>query len=151
MLGALQYNVPISALVELIVQPHSPDASARLQVGISANVIPGGPSTQRFMDQLSLGFTLDPPQGSLLPAVVRAVNKLNLYQMNEKAWKEAERGEIEQASRRMERLATHLLNAGQEQLAQAALAEAGNIARSGHLSQKGRKELKYGTRALLES
>ena len=151
MLGALQYNVPISVLVELVVQPHPPAASTRLQVGVSANVIPGGPSTQRFMDQLSLGFTLDPPQGSLLPAVVRAVNKLNLYQMNERAWQEAERGEVEQASRRMERLATHLLKAGQEQLAQAALAEAGNIARSGRLSQKGRKELKYGTRALLGS
>ena len=103
------------------------------------------------MDQLTLKFAVDAPRGSLLPAVVQAVNRLNLYQMNEKAWEEVAQGNIEQASRRMERIATHLLRAGEPQLAYTAFAEANNITRTGHLSQEGRMKLKYGTRALIGS
>ena len=49
----------------------------------------------------------------------------------------------------MKRVATHLLNAGQGQLAQAALDEAVHIARTGSVSVTGHKRLKYGTRALI--
>jgi len=148
-LGTLEHNVPLSVLVELVAQPHPPDTLAYLLVDISANIVPTGQRAQHFVSQLELDFALNPPQKPPLPAIVRAVNKLNLYKMNEKAWEEVEQGKIEQATRRMERLGTHLLNAGQTRLARTAFEEATNIARTGHLSAVGRKKLKYGTRALI--
>jgi Ca-activated chloride channel family protein len=150
-LGSLQFNVPISVLAELIVQPHLPDRSARLQVGVSARVISHREDVERFHDQLEIKFVTDPPQTMMLPALVRAVRRLNLHRMSEKAWQEAEGGEIEQASRRMERLGSQLLEAGQAALAATAFREAENIARTGCLSPEGRKQLKYGTRTLIGS
>ncbi len=150
-LGSLQFNVPLSVLAELIIQPHLPDKSARLQVGVSAKVISRHEDVERFHDQLEIKFLTDPPQTMLLPALVRAVRKLNLHRMSEKAWEEAESGEIEEASRRMERLGSQLLEAGATALAATAFREAENIARTGHLSPEGRKQLKYGTRTLIGS
>lgn len=150
-LGTLPYNIPMSALVALVIQSHPPNKSTRLQVGISADIIPTGGDNQRFMDQLTLKFALDRPKTQLLPAVVRAVSRLNLYQMNEKARKDVEQGDVDQARRRMEQLGAQLNLAGEVELARTAFVEADNIARSGHLSSEGRKKLKYGTRTLLGS
>ncbi len=150
-LGTLPHNISLSALIELVVQSHLPGKSARLQVGITADIIPAGGENQRFMDQLTLGFALNPPKALLLPAVVRAVNKLNLYQMNEKTQDDVEQGEADKAKRRMEQLGSRLRLAGEVDLAKTAFAEAEHIARTGHLSLEGRKKLKYGTRTLLGS
>ena len=150
-LGTLPYNIPMSALVELVIQSHPPNKSTRLQVGISATIIPEGGDNQRFMDQLTLKFALNPPKALLLPAVVRAVNRLSLYQMNEKARKDVEKGDVDQAQRRMAHLGSRLNLAGEVELARTAFVEAENIARTGHLSPEGRKKLKYGTRTLLGS
>ena len=59
-----------------------------------------------------------------------------------------ERGEIEQASQRLETMATRLLNIGENELAKAALLEAGRLIRTGHISSEGRKRIRYGTRGL---
>ena len=147
--GMLQHNAPLSMLAELIVQPHSPGETSRVKADISANIISTGQRAQHFCSELQLSFEHNPPVRPPLPAVERAVNKVNLYRMSEKAREEAEQGQIQQATRRMKRVATHLLNVGHGQLAQAALDEAVHIARTGDLSITGRKRLKYGTRALI--
>jgi len=48
-------------------------------------------------------------------------------------------------------LGSQLLEAGATALAATAFREAENIARTGHLSPEGRKQLKYGTRTLIGS
>jgi Ca-activated chloride channel family protein len=69
--------------------------------------------------------------------------------MQEKARHEAELGQYQQAARRLERLATHLIAQGERKLARAAIGEAERLARAQNLSTEGQKTLKYGTRALL--
>jgi hypothetical protein len=59
-----------------------------------------------------------------------------------------ERGQIEKASQRLETMATRLLNIGENELAKAALLEAGRLVRIGNLSPEGRKKIRYGTRGL---
>jgi hypothetical protein len=49
----------------------------------------------------------------------------------------------------LENLATRLLAAGQEDLAQMAIVEARRVASTNMLSEEGRKTLKFGTRMLL--
>jgi hypothetical protein len=150
-LGTLPHNTSLSALIEMVVQSHPPGKTARLQVGITADIIPASGENQRFMDQLTLSFALDPPRALLLPSVVRAVNRLNLYQMSERAQDDIEQGKSDQAKKRIEQLGTRLRLAGEVDLAKTAFTEAEHIARTGHLSLEGRKKLKYGTRTLLGS
>jgi Ca-activated chloride channel family protein len=148
-LGTLQHSAPLSMLAELVVQPHSPGETSRVKADISANIISTGQRAQHFVSELQLSFESDSPVRPPLRAVERAVNKVNLYRMSEKAREEAEQGQLQEATRRMKRVATHLLNAGHGQLAQAALDEAVHIARTGSVSVTGHKRLKYGTRALI--
>lgn len=148
-LGTLQHGLPLTVLVELAVHPHTAGMTARVGVEIRANVIPTHQKFARYSREIELGFMLDPPFRPPLPAVVRAVNKLNLYRLNERVWQEVKQGAIEDAAHRLEKLATRLREAGQTELAQTALREAENIVRTGHLTPEGRKELKYGTRSLI--
>jgi len=82
------------------------------------------------------------------PRIVSALGKLAIFKMQEKTLDDLERGEVEQASQRLETMATRLLNIGELELAKSALLEAGRLARTGHLSPEGRKKIRYGTRSL---
>jgi Ca-activated chloride channel family protein len=148
-LGTLQHGLPLTVLVELAVHPHTAGMTAKLGVEVKASVIPTRQKFARFAREIELEFMHDPPVRPPPPAVVRAVNKLNLYRLSERVWQDVEEGAVELAARRMEKLATRLHEAGETRLAQTALREARNIARTGHLSPEGRKELKYGTRSLI--
>jgi Ca-activated chloride channel family protein len=148
-LGTLQHGLPLTVLVELAIHPHTAGMTARLGVEVEANVIPTRQKFARFVRELDIEFMLDPPPRPPVPAVVKAVNQLNLYRLNERVWKDVEDGAAQEAARRMEYLATRLREAGQTQLAQTAMREAKHIAQTGRLSPEGRKELKYGTRSLI--
>ena len=82
------------------------------------------------------------------PNIVSALGKLAIFKMQEKTMEDLDRGEIEHASQRLETMATRLLNIGENELAKAALLEAGRLTRTGHLSPEGRKKIRYGTRGL---
>ena len=87
----------------------------------------------------------------LLPRqeILSALSAVTLYRMQESARREVELGQHTKAARRLERLSTHLLSAGERKLAKAALYEAARLRKSKMLSNEGEKTLKYGTRALL--
>jgi hypothetical protein len=85
---------------------------------------------------------------SVPPNIVSALGKLAIFKMQEKTMEDLDRGEIEHASQRLETMATRLLNIGENELAKAALLEAGRLTRTGHLSAEGRKKIRYGTRGL---
>lgn len=148
-LGNLDDSAPLSVLMEVIAEPQPPKSSLGLEVGLSADIIATSERGKRFMTGIRLQFEANPPRKPPLPAVVRAVNQLNLYRMNEKAWEDLQQGRADQASVQMERLSARLMNAGQTNLARAARVEADHIARTGRHSEQGRKKLKYGTRALI--
>jgi Ca-activated chloride channel family protein len=84
-------------------------------------------------------------------AILNALSKLTLYRMQERAQEALERGDVNEATRSLENLATRLLEMGQPDLAQQARAEAMRVAHTANLSDKGRKTLKYQTRSLLLS
>lgn len=90
-----------------------------------------------------------PPEEEPPLAILDALGKLTLYRMQQKAAEAASAGEVREATRRLEALATRLLAAGQEELANAAMAEARRMSSTNSLSDEGQKALKYGTRMLL--
>jgi Ca-activated chloride channel family protein len=83
------------------------------------------------------------------PAILDALSKLTLYRLQERAQEALERGDVVEATRRLENLATRLLAMGEEDLANQTLAEARRVAHTSGFSDKGRKTIKYQTRLLL--
>jgi len=82
------------------------------------------------------------------PHMVSILGKLAIFEMQERTMQDLAAGELEQASHRLETMATRLLSIGENELAKAALLEAGRLSRTGSLSPEGRKRIRYGTRAL---
>lgn len=82
-------------------------------------------------------------------AIIQSLGRLTLYRMQEKAHVEVSQGQYDLAARHMKQLATSLLMQGERSLARTALIEAENIEKMQSFSEEGRKEIKYGTRALI--
>ena len=92
----------------------------------------------------------DSPSPEMPPTVIiEAMSHLSLYRLQEKARMEVSTGNISQATRHLQYLATHLLSQGNRELAHDVLIEADNIQQSRQFSEVGEKRIKYGTRALL--
>jgi hypothetical protein len=85
------------------------------------------------------------PPGSILGAL----STLALYRLQERAREEAKSGEYEAATRHLRNLAMRLEAQGEHRLSETAALEAQNLESVKALSEKGGKDIKYGTRALL--
>jgi Ca-activated chloride channel family protein len=150
LLGNLPRDGSISVLLEFVVQP----LGNIKQLVMASLCIEGellGTESERHRLPIEIHTPVSdaaqpsPPDDRIL-AALRA---MALYRMQEKARHEAELGQYQQAARRLERLATHLIAQGERKLARAAIGEAERLARAQNLSTEGQKTLKYGTRALL--
>jgi Ca-activated chloride channel family protein len=149
-LGALQSDSPISGMLEITVGPHAAGNHRVAQLELTGDI----PTQHLDGVQLrqDLRFAFDPqanPNTPAPPNVLSALAKITIFQMQEGAWQALEKGDVANATHRLETMATRLLDMGEHQLARAALLEAGRLARSGNLSPAGRKAIKYGTRSLI--
>ncbi len=149
-------NLQVNRITSLLLQFEVP---ANLQEGFRpvARIIASGdilandtPHFQTLSD-FSIGVSRDAEPEETPQSLLDALGKLTLYRLQERAQEALENGNIEEATRRLENLATRLLERGQEELAQQALAEAQQVAYTSALSDKGRKALKFQTRLLLAS
>lgn len=87
---------------------------------------------------------LPPPQ-----IIIQSLSRLTLYRIQERARKDLADGNVQEATRRLQYLATHLIAQGQRDLARTVLGEAVHIQQNNSFSEEGDKRIKYGTRALL--
>lgn len=85
------------------------------------------------------------------PEILDALSRLALYRMQEQANESIKRGDFEDATRRLERLATRLLAMGQGTLATHVLQEAHVVKTTHMLSAEGKKTIKYHTRLLMDT
>ena len=103
----------------------------------------------QLVEDLLLNFTenavLDDPPSPILDAIA----KLTLYTMQERAQEALEKGDVRTATRRLENLATRLMEMGELELAAQAQIEAQQVVYTHSLSDAGRKNLKYQTRGLM--
>jgi Ca-activated chloride channel family protein len=82
-------------------------------------------------------------------AIMNALSLISLIQMQERAREEMSKGDYNAAARYMEKLATHLLRRGEENLADSVREEVAYLRRNQSFSEEGEKRIKYGTRSLL--
>jgi Ca-activated chloride channel family protein len=148
-LGSLEADHSLSVLFQIVVGPHSPGRQRILQLELSGETPAVGRQGERLVRELWFQFAENLTTEPAIPVnLVNALQKLAIFRMQEQAYEAIESGDVEKATKHLERVATRLLDLGELELATAARLEAGRLARSGSLSPAGRKKLKYGTRSL---
>jgi Ca-activated chloride channel family protein len=148
-LGHLDIERQQSLMLQYLVRAQRPGRMNLADLMLEA-VVPSLPEReQRVMHRLEIevveGLTLSAPPP---PHIISILGKLAIFEMQEKTMRDLAAGELEQASHRLETMATRLLGIGENELAKAALLEAGRLSRTGSLSPEGRKRIRYGTRSL---
>lgn len=149
-LGSLQASRPISILLQFQMPANMPPgfrSVARLMA--VGDILDNTHQSFQTLSDLSIESATttqseDPPS-----AILDALSKLTLYRLQERAQQALEKGDVVEATRRLENLATRLLDMGQEELAGQVRLEASRVAHTGTLSDKGHKTIKYQTRFLL--
>ncbi|PJF28401.1 MAG: hypothetical protein CUN53_00445 [Phototrophicales bacterium] len=149
-LGNLQGHRSVSVLLQL-------EIPAKLALGfrsLARIVAVGDILANKYakcmgLNDLSFEVMDNPPVEETPPNILEALGKLSLYRLQERAQEALERGDIREATKRLEFLSTRLLELGEPELAQQARHEAQRVAMTNQLSEKGRKDLKYQTRSLM--
>lgn len=150
-LGVILRDQSLSLLLEFEIKPGAilQDEVAllngSLKYDIPSKPLVTPPMRVRLSREVTEKAILEPPS----PTLVQALANLNLFRMQETAQEEALAGKYDEASVRLQRLATHLLSQGEQNMANTIFLEAENLQKEQTFSKEGRKNIKYGTRALL--
>jgi Ca-activated chloride channel family protein len=150
-LGEMEKGQPRSLLIELLVGPR-PAGSYRIAQAEVDYDVPGLKLVdERIRADIILDLTTDPDLAKRYDAeVMNIVEKVTAYKLQTRALEEAKIGNMAGASQTLRAAATRLLEIGEEELAQSALEEAENLAKSGKMSALGTKKLRYETRKLTQ-
>ena len=149
-LGSLQASRPISLLLQLQLPPDMPQGFKSIaRLVASGDILQNSRQFMSTISDISIEVTEKLQTEEPPPVILDALSKLTLYRLQERAQEALENGNVVEATRRLENLATRLLEMGQEDLARQTLSEAQRVAHTSALSDKGQKALKYQTRALL--
>lgn len=150
-LGTVGIDKPTKVLLDIGVRKKSPGEHRLLQIELSGDVPHLDRGNERLKRDVWCVFSEDEPSqsGQKVPsAILSALSKITLYRMQEQAWAALEEGHIDQATCKLEMVATRLLDMGEKRLARAAMLEAEHIAKRGDSTHRGRKRIKYGTRSM---
>ena len=150
-LGELEKGQPRSLLVELLITPR-PAGSYRIAQAEVSYDVPGLKLTnEKVKADILLDFTADAVKARQYePEVMNIVEKVTAFKLQTRALEEAKLGNVAGASQKLRAAATRLLEMGEEELAQSAMEEADNLEKSGQMSARGTKKLRYETRKLTQ-
>jgi Ca-activated chloride channel homolog len=152
-LGPILQDTSTQVIFEYIIQPKAVKSNSiifldgALRVSIASHPLPVPPLRMRLSRPVSDSPEAVPPPSE----IVRALSRLMLFRMQERARKEIERGHIDTATRQLQILASNLLTQGERSLAQTILLEVAHLKKQNTLSDEGSKKINYGTRALLDA
>lgn len=149
-LGNIQHHKSIGILLEFLLPPLKEKMDELvLARGPIWMDLPGRSAKVRLMADLRRPVKSEVEYEAPSAVIIEAMSKLTLYRMQERARKEVEVGQFENATKHLRAIATHLLSHGDRDLARTVLSEAENIQQNHQFSKDGDKRIKYGTRALL--
>ena len=149
-LGHLETRLPLTTLIELEIPPQIAKREIPFLMKLAAEIPHKREENYVQNERYNLSVRRKATHADPPPELLKAVRLFNLYQMNEKAWSEAEAGHFDMATARMQHISTRLLEAGEEELSKQAFAETQRLTTMETVSTEGRKGLKYGTRALMQ-
>lgn len=149
-LGSLEAKRPIVVLLQFQMPAHM-DVGFRTVARLVAtgDILQNTPQSFQAVSDVSIEVAHNPPPDDAPQVVMDALSKLTLYRMQEQAQSDLDNGDIDMATQRLEYLATRLMEQGYPALATTTLSEATQLKQTSKLSERGRKTLKYSTRALV--
>jgi Ca-activated chloride channel homolog len=149
-LGSLQTSRPISILMQYQL-PANMDLGFRniVRLVASGDILQNSSPPFQAVSDLEIEITAEQQHEEPPPAILDALSKLTLYRLQERAQQALEDGNIAEATKRLENLATRLLEMGEDDLARQTRQEAQRVAQTMTFSDKGKKIIKYQTRYLL--
>ncbi|MBN1922783.1 MAG: VWA domain-containing protein [Anaerolineae bacterium] len=140
---------PLSLLIELVV--HQPDAGERrvARLDFEGLASDGFVTLRRdvLIQFVAQAFEMPEVPGRLL----NTLSRLSIFRLQERAWQVLEQGDVRQATHLLESAATRLFEIGHRELGQVALVEAERVQQGIAPTSRGRKQVRYGTRALIRS
>jgi len=150
-LGELEKGQSRSLLVELLISPR-PAGSYRIAQAELGYDVPGLKLVgEKIKTDIMLDFSADALLAKRYDAdVMNIVEKVTAFKLQTRALEEAKMGNVAGASQKLRAAATRLLEMGEDELAQSALEEAENLEKSGQMSARGTKKLRYETRKLTQ-
>jgi Ca-activated chloride channel family protein len=150
-LGGFRRHEPLRLLLELHL-PELTEAADQLtllegQLSASTPALSAASASVpvRVERPISAEANPEPPAA----AIIQALSRVTLYRMQERARLEVHEGNLDRATERLRHLATHLLSQGQQGLAHTVLLEMEHIEKEKSFSEKGEKDIKFGTRGLI--
>ena len=149
-LGQVQGMITTSVILQIQVPPsQAPGPRSLIRLEVTSDILSEQILGHKMIAEVSVEFGQNPAAEDPPLLILDALGKLTLYRMQEKANDALKRGDVREATRRLETLATRLLSAGEDELAHHAMEEAVRVSQTNMLSEEGHKALKYGTRLLL--
>ena len=149
-LGAINGGEPGRLMLEFLLKTGAAEPGPFFvgRVDISGEVLGARQRAERVVLDLSVEVQADVPKQEPPAELLDALSRLSLYRLQSRAQDALQKGDVAEATRKLEYLATRLFENGAEELGKAALHEARRVAHTKKLSDEGAKQLKYGTRAL---
>jgi len=150
-LGSILQDISTRVIFEYIIQPKAVKSNiltfmdGALKVMIASQPFPIPPLRMHLQRPVSNVPETDSPPAE----VVKALSRLMLFRMQDRARKEIDKGNIDTATRQLQALAANLLTQGERSLAQTIMLEVDHLKQKNTLSDEGSKKINYGTRALI--
>ncbi len=150
-LGSILKDIDLKILMEFMLQP--PGDQTEIVSLLEGELVASVPTQPYPLPPIQIHLVRPVANSSGLQTppeeILKALSHLTLYRLQEQARLEVAAGDYTKASQRLQRLAIHLIEQGERGLARTALLEAENIQRKYAFTEEGKKQIKYGTRALL--
>ena len=150
-LGELEKAQPRSMLVEMLIGARPAGRYRIAQAEVSYDVPGLNLVGEKVKADILLDITADAAQTKQYDAeVMNIVEKVTAFKLQTRALEDAKMGDVAGASQKLRAAATRLLQMGEEDLAQSAMEEAENLEKTGQMSARGTKKLRYETRKLTQ-
>jgi Ca-activated chloride channel family protein len=152
-LGALRVDDGLGFLLEICLPPAGEGERALIQLEVVGDIPSLNTRQERARRELYIEFASPGQIGNheIPIEITEIMRKLIPFRLQERAWADLKEGNAEQATRRLNAVATRLLDAGEDRLAGLMLVEANAARKTGRMSPEGRKRMKYGTKRLVSS
>jgi Ca-activated chloride channel family protein len=153
LLGSITNTLPTTILFEFEINPlgHETSEVALISGYLTGEIPAQKPAT--FLERVNLSIPVKNSTVKSQPStdIVKAVSRLTLFRMQENIQREIQSKNTENAVLHLQKLATNLLSVAEYEFAQDVLNEAEHVRVNQDLSKRGKKQIKYGTRALMIS
>lgn len=145
--GDLHAGEPSSVAMELNVEQNETGTRRIARLTIEGGNSAATDRVQLWRD-ITVTFTHNIEEKPVASRLLNVLARLTVFRLQEEAWRALETGNSDQATHYLESAATHLFDLGYGDLGRAAMLEVSRISRGNDPTVKGRKQLRYGTRAL---